>query len=132
MIVVDTSAVLALLLGEEENERFALLLAIEADVAMASPTFLEAKIVISARLGDEGLSRFEALLRETRMIIHPFDRPMAEIAADAYRRYGRGSAHPARLNFGDCFAYALARFLHAPLLFKGDDFSATDAQPALP
>ena len=76
--------------------------------------------------------RFDDLLREAGIIIEPFDEIQAHVAREAYRDFGRGSGHRARLNFGDCFAYALARCRGEPLLFKGDDFSQTDIAPALP
>ena len=74
--------------------------------------------------------RVDDLLSEARIVIEPVSEAQARIARDAYRDFGRGSGHPARLNFGDCFAYALAREKSEPLLFKGDDFSHTDIAPA--
>ena len=75
--------------------------------------------------------RFDDLLREARIVVEPITEPQARIAREAYRDFGRGSGHPARLNFGDCFAYALARATGEPLLFKGNDFVHTDIAPAL-
>ena len=75
--------------------------------------------------------RLDDLLREAQIVIEPVTEAQARIARDAYRDYGRGSGHPARLNFGDCFAYALARETGERLLFKGDDFAHTDVTPAI-
>ena len=76
--------------------------------------------------------RFDDLVNEAQLIIEVVTEVQARIAREAYRDFGRGSGHPARLNFGDCFAYALARATGEPLLFKGDDFGHTDIAPALP
>ena len=77
------------------------------------------------------MRRFDDFIREARIDIEPVSVLQAKIAREAYRDFGRGSGHPAQLNFGDCFAYALARDTGQPLLFKGNDFSQTDVRPAL-
>src|SRR6266516_5796332 len=76
--------------------------------------------------------RFDDLIKEAQIIIEAVTEPQARIAREAYRDFGKGSSHPAKLNFGDCFAYALAKFTGEPLLFKGDDFAHTDIRPAAP
>lgn len=126
-VVIDSSAFIAILNQEPEAGAFSLVMRHHRYRAMASSTYLECAIVMSRwRAG-----RFELddwLLRETIVVV-PVDHTLAQIAADAFARYGKGR-HPAGLNFGDCFAYALARSLNAPLLFKGDDFSRTDVLAA--
>jgi ribonuclease VapC len=124
---LDSSAVLAILLGEPEkrslNEK------IEADPVrlMSAGSYLETAIAIDDRFGDEGARDLKLFLTEADVELVPVTVDQAEIARLAYRRFGPGN-HPARLNFGDCFAYALATSTGEPLLFKGDDFSKTDVQ----
>ena len=122
MIVIDTSAVIAILGGEPEASTFLDAINLDAERAISSATFVELTIV--ARRLRRSIPPYEFLSRY-KIAIHPFDEAQAHIAAEAYRRYGRGN-HKAALNFGDCFAYALAKSLDAPLLFRGTDFAATD------
>lgn len=98
---------------------------------MSAANFLEAAIVIDARRSPRASRRFDDLVREAEIVVEPVTEEQAHIARQAYRDYGRGSGHPARLNFGDCFAYALARATGEPLLFKGDDFRHIDIAPAV-
>ena len=98
---------------------------------ISATNFVEAAIVIDASGDPIASRRFDDLVREAQLIVEPMTEAQARIARDAYRDFGRGSGHPARLNFGDCFAYALARSMSEPLLFKGDDFAHTDVTPAL-
>src|SRR5207248_3635376 len=98
---------------------------------MSAANYLEAAIIIDGRRDPIASRRLDDLLTELRMTIEPVTEAQAHIARQAYRDFGRGSGHPARLNFGDCFAYALARATGKPLLFKGDDFRHTDIMPAL-
>ncbi|WAJ27759.1 type II toxin-antitoxin system VapC family toxin [Antarcticirhabdus aurantiaca] len=132
MIVLDTSAVVAILGDEpdaaELTDRATLALA----TVMSAGTALELSIVVLSKWGPDGLVHLDALLRELRTTVRPVDEAQVRAGTEAYRCYGRGSGHPARLNFGDCFAYALARSLGAPLFFKGDDFVHTDIAPAHP
>ncbi len=93
---------------------------------ISAVTFVESAVVIDARRP----GAFDLFATALELSVIEVDRAQAELARDAYRRYGRGSGHPARLNFGDCFSYALARQLVDPLLFKGKDFSLTDIRPA--
>ncbi len=129
-MIVDTSALLAILQAEPESRLFA-----EAIEAVSRPTlsvvsFVEASMVLDARHGAEGRDRLDRMIRESRMEIAPVDLEQAQIAREAFRDFGKGR-HAARLNFGDCFAYALARQRGEPLLFKGDDFARTDIRAAV-
>lgn len=128
-MVVDTSAILAIL--QDEPERRAFNEAIEAaeTCRISVASFVEASIVISARYGTEGLHELDVFLDRARLDFVPVDVEQGKLARDAFRRYGKGR-HPAGLNYGDCFAYALARALGEAILFKGDDFARTDVVAA--
>lgn len=130
-MIVDTSAVIAILQDEPEAAAFATVADAAAQCRMSAANFLEAAIIIDGRRDPIASRRLDDLLAVLRVVIEPVTAKQAQIARDAYRDFGRGSGHPARLNFGDCFAYALARDRGEPLLFKGDDFSHTDVTPAL-
>jgi ribonuclease VapC len=130
-MVVDTSALVAILLGEAEAERFARALA-EAPVRLLSAVSrVELSFVIEGRKGETGRADVEQLLRDGGFDIVGVTPQQAELAVDAFRRFGRGR-HPAGLNIGDCFSYALAAVTDHRLLFKGEDFSRTDIRSALP
>ena len=124
-MIIDTSALIAILDQGLESERIARTLASAPERTLSAANLVEAGIVIQARRGDEGTRDLDLLLAKLRVEVVPFTARQAEIARKAFRRYGRGQ-HDAKLNFGDCFAYALAKDLSAPLLFKGDDFGQTD------
>lgn len=130
-LVIDSSALIAILADEPEAEACARAIRFATHRRVSSVTFVEAAIVIDSRGNPVASRRLDELIRETSIVIEPVDEMQAMIAREAYRDFGRGSGHPARLNFGDCFAYALARHLGEPLLFKGDDFTHTDVTPAL-
>lgn len=130
MIAVDTSALFAFLAAEPEAEDMARVM-YGSPVLVCAPTWAETGIVVSNKLGQDGLDRLQQLAQALQFDVVTFDRGLADAAVDAHRRFGRGSGHPANLNFGDCFAYALAKSRRLPLLFKGDDFSHTDIEPAL-
>lgn len=129
-MIVDTSAVIALLKGEADAPAIAACLAAAARPAISAANWTEAAIVAdgTARAGDG--RDFDAFFDTFGIDIVPLTRDIAAEAREAYRRFGRGH-HPARLNFGDCFAYALARSRGEALLFKGGDFARTDIEPAL-
>jgi uncharacterized protein with PIN domain len=91
---------------------------------------VEAAVIIDASRDPVASRRFDDLIKEAQIIIEPVTEPQARTARDAYRDFGEGSSHPAKLNFGDCFAYGLAKFTDEPLLFKGEDFAHTDIRPA--
>jgi ribonuclease VapC len=107
--------------------------AIEADPTrrLSAAAFLEVSIVADGRRKAKLSRVFDDLIRDGLITIEPVTEAQARIARGAYRDYGRGSGHPAGLNFGDCFSYALARHKGEPLLFKGDDFALTDVRSAL-
>jgi ribonuclease VapC len=128
-MVIDTSAVLAILLGEPEQRRFNE--KIEADPVrlMSAASYLEVAIIIDDRLGYEGARDLKLFLAEAEIEIASVTLEQAEVAREAYRRFGRGN-HRDSLNFGDCFTYALARVAAQPLLFKGNDFARTDIEPS--
>lgn len=125
-MVIDTSVLLAIL--QDEPERRAFNEAIEAadSRVMSVANFVETSIVIEVRYGAEGLRDLDLFLDRSGIELAPVDVEQAREARLAFSRYGKGR-HPAGLNYGDCFAYALARVRREPLLFKGADFSRTDA-----
>ncbi len=124
-MVIDTSAVIAVLGHEPEGHHLGGLIATMPPALISTGTYLECRIVAEARWGRPGVVDLNNMIASASMAIMPFDHDQAMIAADAYSRYGRGR-HPAGLNFGDCFAYALSKLTGEPLLFKGDDFTHTD------
>ena len=124
-MVIDTSALIAIL--QDEPERRILNEAIEAaeSCAMSTGSFLETSMVIESRYGPDGTRDLDLFISKARISLASVDADQAYVARDAFRRYGKGR-HAAGLNFGDCFAYALAKMLDEPLLFKGNDFVLTD------
>ena len=130
-MVIDSSALVALLLGEPETPRFVAAIAAASKRLVSAPSYLETAIVMVGRSGSEAQDKLDRLLVEIAAEIVPFTRDQAIIAAAAFRLYGKGSGHGAGLNFGDCFTYALAKITGEPVLFKGDDFSRTDLSIAV-
>lgn len=125
-MIVDSSVLVAIVAQEAEGPMYAAILESSPVNRVSAATYLEASIVID-RARDPLISRrLDELLREGAFVIEPVTESQARIAREAYRDFGKGSGHPAGLNYGDCFAYALARELEEPLLFKGDDFAQTD------
>jgi ribonuclease VapC len=124
-MVLDTSALLALLLDEPEAEEFRTAVEEDATRLVSAASALETALVIEARKGEPGGREFDTLVRKADVVVVPVDAEHVAEARKAYRRFGKGR-HPAGLNFGDVFAYALARVAGEPLLFKGDDFAKTD------
>jgi ribonuclease VapC len=125
-VILDTSAIIAILRNEPDASRFTdAIEAAEARIVSAA-TYLEAAIIVDSSRDPVLSRRFDELLEQANVSIAPVTQTQAIIARAAYRDFGRGSGHPARLNFGDCLAYALAKASGEPLLFKGDDFSHTD------
>jgi ribonuclease VapC len=129
-MIVDTSAILAILFGEPEARAFATAIADAPRCAISAGSWVELAAV-SARRGHVLDAQLTRLVERAGLQIEPVSEDQAKIGAAAYRSFGRGSRHPARLNFGDCFAYALAKATGEPLLFKGDDFVHTDVTAAL-
>lgn len=130
MIVVDSSALLAILLHEPDARLFADAIIDSEARSISSLTLFETHVVIHSRMREGGVAQLTRLLAESRMATVPFDGGQLVLAFDAYRRFGKGN-HPAKLNLGDCASYALAKSLDAPLLFKGNDFARTDIRRAL-
>lgn len=130
-MIVDTSALVAVLLAGPDAE--ALLAAMIDDVApkVSSGTLLEAAIVADRISPPLSARRLDRLVTDLRLTIVPHTEQQAALARAAYRDFGKGSGHPAQLNFGDCFAYALAATTGEPLLFKGNDFRHTDVRAAI-
>jgi ribonuclease VapC len=124
-MIIDTSALVAILDQKPEADRIARAIAAASDRMLSAANLVEAGLVMQARRGDEGRAISISCLRSSRLRLFPSRPQQAEIARKAFRRYGRGR-HGAKLNFGDCFAYALANDEQAPLLFKRDDFAQTD------
>lgn len=129
-MVLDTSALLAVLLGEPERDRFIAALADAEDPLISAATLVESSIVMRAKTGDGGVADLDDVLAAAAVRSVAVDSVQAYLARDAFARFGKGRG-AAGLNFGDCFSYALARAMDRPLLFKGDDFSQTDVTPAL-
>lgn len=129
-MIVDTSALLAIVPGEPDADRFMRAIADSNRALLPAPNWVEATIVLEGR-NDPALQRqFRAYVEDIGMRIAPFEARHARAAGEAWSRFGRGR-HPARLNYGDCMAYGFARAEGDSLLFKGDDFALTDIEPAL-
>ena len=130
-MVVETSAMLAILQDEPERRAFNEALEAADSRVMSVASFVEVSIVVYARHGAEGIHDLDRFLQRAQVELVVVDQEQGRVARDAFRRFGKGR-HPAGLNFGDCFAYALAAVLGQPLLYKGEDFAKTDVVPAVP
>ncbi len=130
-MIVDSSAIVAILRHERESEAFRRLISEAAAARLSAASYLEIGIVVDKGRDPELMRSLDDLVTRAGIAIEPVTERQARIAREAYRDYGKGSGHPAGLNFGDCFAYALARDRNEPLLFKGDDFATTDVRPAV-
>jgi ribonuclease VapC len=128
-MVLDTSAIVAILSNEPEREHFIRLIETAPIRRLSAANRVEATLVIEGRKRDAGRADLDLFLHEAEVEIVPVTLEQAELACQAFRRYGKGR-HPASLNLGDVFAYALARTTGEPLLFKGDDFARTDIASA--
>ena len=128
-MIVDTSALIAILRDEPEASFCATAIETASDRRISAANFLEAAVVIDGSRDPVASRRFDDLVREARLVIEPVTESQVRIAREAYRDFGKGTGHPAQLNFGDCFAYALAKTTGEPLLFKGNDFIHTDVTP---
>lgn len=129
-MVVDTSAIIAILQQEPDARRYADIIQEGAVKLVSAVSVLEAGILANARKGDQGEQELDAFLASAELEIVPFDEEQAAVARTAFKKFGKGN-HPANLNFGDCAVYALAATRAEPLLFKGSDFSATDLEACL-
>ena len=130
-MVVDTSALLAILLDEPERRSFNEAIEAAESRRLSAASFVEVSIVIESRFGAEGLRDLDLFLERAGIELTAVDAEQAQAARRAYSRFGKGR-HPAGLNYGDCFAYALATVIGEPLLYKGDDFGRTDVLPVVP
>jgi ribonuclease VapC len=129
-MVIDTSAIIAFLRSEPEADEIEDLLDQSADLRMSAFTALECRVVLHTRFGPHAAADFDLLVVKAGILVEPFDAEQAELAFDAYRRFGKGTGHPAQLNLGDCAAYTLAISRGLPLLYKGEDFARTDIESA--
>lgn len=130
MIAVDTSALVAIVFDEAERPAFRQIIQRAGKALISTVSVVEARLVIHGRRGQRGIVIADGLLRLPLFEIVPPGRDEMDAAYAAFVAYGRGSGHPANLNFGDLFSYALAKVCGVPLLFKGNDFSETDIQSA--
>lgn len=128
-MIVDTSALVSILYREPEAEHYARIIHEAERCAISTGNFLELSVVVESQLGTDGLRQCDMFLRRSGILVEPFTVEQAHVARQAFHDFGKGR-HAAGLNFGDCFAYALAKISGQPLLFKGNDFSKTDLIPA--
>lgn len=131
-MVVDTSALLAILLDEPEALFCSEAIEAAPSALISAATRVELDIVILNKLGEEALGDADDLLETAGIQIEPVTAAQTGLARQAYLRFGKGRGHPAQLNYGDCFSYALAKDMQEPLLFVGKDFAATDIAPVSP
>lgn len=129
-MILDTSPLVAILTNEPESERYIQAISHAPHCRISAGTFLELSIVIQSQFGAEVLQQCDALFRRVGIVIEPVTVDQAHVARQAFYDFGKGR-HAAGLNFGDCFAYALAKVTGEPLLFKGEDFAKTDVVSAL-
>ena len=130
-MIVDTSALIAILRDEPVAPSCARALERASRRRISAANFFETAIIVDGNRSPLASCRLDELLKETRILIEPVTEVQARIARDAYRDFGKGSGHPAKLNFGDCFSYALAKETGEPLLFIGQDFNHTDVTSVL-
>lgn len=131
-MIIDTSAIIAILRDEKDAAIYARAIADATDRRVSAVNFVESAVVIDASRDPIATRRFDDFMKEAGISVEPVTEHQAQVARYAYRDFGKGSGHPARLNFGDCFAYALAKTLGERLLFKGRDFAHTDILTARP
>jgi ribonuclease VapC len=128
-MVIDSSALIAIIAGEPEWRPLIAAITASSICLVGAPTMMETSMVVLGRHGEEKLQDLRDFCARSAIDVVPFGPEHVDLALDAFRRYGKGR-HPAGLNFGDCFSYALAKATGEPLLFKGDDFSQTDIKRA--
>ena len=129
-MIVDSSAMIAILTDEPDGPALSRVLDGPQIVRLSAASYLETSIVLDKRRDTLMSVKIDDLIESARITLEPVTVEQARIARQAYRDYGKGSGHPANLNFGDCFSYALARDKREPILYKGDDFVHTDLQSA--
>jgi ribonuclease VapC len=130
LIVIDSSALVAILRDEPEQRIFIDTIVDFGGPCISTATYVETAMVVELRWGPAGARQMDMLIDDVGIAMVPFDQAQAKAAREAFHRYGKGR-HRAALNLGDCFAYALAKTLDSPLLFKGDDFALTDIKRAM-
>jgi ribonuclease VapC len=131
-MIIDTSALIAILRAEEDASDMAHAIERASDRRISAANYLETAVVIDSSRDPIASRRFDELVSAADLRVEPVTRDQAQVAREAYRDFGKGSGHKAALNFGDCFAYALAKTTGESLLYKGNDFTHTDITPALP
>ena len=129
-MIVDSSAILAIMFAESDANVFAEAMSAADSCKISAATFVEVAVVVEAQTLDRGSRQLDTFLRRAGFVIEPVTEEQAHLARQAYSDFGKGR-HPAGLNFGDCFSYALAKATGEALLFKGSDFSKTDIVSAL-
>jgi ribonuclease VapC len=130
-VIVDSSALIAILTDEPEALALSQVLDQPQIARLSAASYLETSIVLDKHKDAVLSAKLDGLIESAKMLIEPVTVEQAKIAREAYRNYGKSSGHPANLNFGDCFSYALARDKREPILYKGDDFVHTDLRSAL-
>lgn len=128
-MIVDTSALAAIFFREPEEVHFTTLIRDAERSRISAANFVELSIVLEGQIGPQAIHQCERFFQQVGMVIEPFSVEQAHLARQAFHDFGKGR-HPARLNFGDCFAYALSKATREPLLFKGEDFRKTDVLAA--
>jgi ribonuclease VapC len=126
-MVLDTSAILAILQNEPERRKFNEAIETSETRSLSTASFVECSMILESRYGADGVRDLDLFIAKAQVSLVAVDEEQADLARRAFRKYGKGR-HPAGLNFGDCFSYALARSLDEPLLFKGNDFRQTDIE----
>lgn len=130
-MIIDASAIIAILRDEPQARSCSEAIASASSRRVSAVNYVEAAVVIDGSRNPVASRRLDDLFREAQLVVEPVTEAQARIAREAYRDFGKGSGHPAGLNLGDCFAYALAKVTGEPILFKGDDFIHTDLSPVL-
>ena len=131
MIAVDTSVIIAILMAEPDRDELIGSLADHFPTYLSAVSLQEAGMVMRSRRGSDGVKDLVDLLSVLRIQVVPYDEPQARLAIEAFSQFGKGMGSGAKLNMGDCATYALAKSMNVPLLFKGDDFTATDIASVL-
>lgn len=131
MILVDSSALIAILLREPDSNKYLDCLAGSANINIAAPTYLEACIVANFRIGTTGADEMQQIIEQMEIKVLEFSVEAGRAAVLAFKKYGKGQGHKAQLNFGDCMSYAMSKIELMPLLFKGNDFRLTDVDCAI-
>jgi ribonuclease VapC len=126
-MVIDTSAILAILQNEPERRKFNEAIEAAETRSISTASFVEISIIVESRFGADGVRDLDLFMAKAQITLVPVDEDQAQLARQGFQKYGKGR-HPAALNFGDCFSYGLARSVDDALLFKGNDFSQTDVE----